>query len=980
MKLAGFVGTALGLGLPLALGACGGSSSGSGTFEIVSCNLGCSSAGGQFSCGIQNVFVNGEVRIRFNQPVAGDSASAFSFQVTEVAAGKTPDGEYLVDPASPETLIFRPLVSFDSSGAPTFGLLSGSVYEIKLPGLTQDPEGPFVTSIDGTPNQNRLLCTVSASLGVLDVQPGAPVATVTVDKVVLDPVTGEVIGKETGVPAGGAVDVASDTSIRFRFDDLMNPALLVNPVAGTSPSITVRVDPDGDVVDASDQQEIPGAFSIALDQDAIATTVVFTPSQDLPSSGSDALKPRKIVVSLGAAIVDLGGNPLENAGLVVFTPQQIAFQEVTLAESFATQLAEDTDATGAAWGGGMLALGSGGSSGRLGPLTLAAGDELVLRTDLEDFSGVSDATVFDPASAIGASFDGQDFTAPPAVGGVFEFSSLHVADGATLRFEGPEPARVHVRGEATLFGTLDVAGGSAAIHADLSVAGGAGGAPGPAGGAGGRGGALPDGEAFLAIGGVDNPNDPTLAELDGAPGQGIAFPSQLDPQELRGQGAGGPHWPQANPANPGFHLPVDPTDISGLVFSTVLCETRLKGGVGSGGAHGLSGTAGVNNPLFGAIPSLEPPTVAPGTTVDLAITAAVKQLDPATGFLRGGAGGGGGGAHVAESRSGGSPFPSQCQLTAGGAPAVLIDYVQHSGPGGGGGGGGAQVQAGRRLRVDGVCDASGGAGGGRDPSSFETRVTAGGGGAGGALLLQAPTVQIASIPGRLDVSGGPGGEGVGGSSGGDGGAGILRIETLADPPPALATEAPKILPTEAALQAVGATLSDVVSIGAWQPVTAGPGALSGAQSCWLAPAGNFFLLDLAADDAEELGWDLKVLFDTPGLAPQSYRGENELTALSLEEEWGTALGSAPLVVRFQGARRIDPAVDLCDLVLRGPDASIEPGSLTGWVAHPAELDTFFAVPSLRPNVVRFQIVFDTSQAAFAGITGVTDVEIRVLPD
>ena len=233
-------------------------------------------------------------------------------QVTELGTGKTPPADRFVDPNDPKILVYRPKLSFDSSGNPVFGLGSGASYTIKLPGAVEDPGADFVRNTGGAPNKHRMLCTVEASLGINDVKPGAPSVTVVVDQVTsYDPETGEPATFAFDVPADGAVDVYSLSEVTMTFDDLMNPATLVNPVTGESTSIQVLIDPDGDVSDDSDQQGLIGTFSILLDQDALTTTVVFQPELGYPSAGTDPINKRKVVVLLPAAIADLGGNPLE---------------------------------------------------------------------------------------------------------------------------------------------------------------------------------------------------------------------------------------------------------------------------------------------------------------------------------------------------------------------------------------------------------------------------------------------------------------------------------------------------------------------------------------------------------------------------------------------------------------------------------------------------------------------------------------------
>ena len=41
---------------------------------------------------------------------------------------------------------------------------------------------------------------------------------------------------------------------------------------------------------------------------------------------------------------------------------------------------------------------------------------------------------------------------------------------------------------------------------------------------------------------------------------------------------------------------------------------------------------------------------------------------------------------------------------------------------------------------------------------------------------------------------------------------------------------------------------------------------------------------------------------------------------------------------------------------------------------------FFVNPALRPNMIRFQIIYDTTQPAFAALLAVTELTINVLPD
>jgi hypothetical protein len=953
--------------------------------------LGCSGSGaggdGQVTCGIQDVFVNAELRVAFDEEVDPSSLSVFSFQVTELGSGKTPAADRFVDPNDPRVVIYRPKLSFDSSGNPVFGLDSEASYTVKLPGAVEDPGDVFVRSKGGGANQHRMLCTVEASLGVLDVKPGQPKVTVTVDQVTgYDPISGEPSTFALDVPAQGAVDVYRFSEITFVFDDLMNPASLVNPVTGESESIEVAVDPDGVLSDPSDQQVLEGTFSIFIDQEMVQTTVVFTPELGYPSAGSE--ETRRVVVQLPPTISDLGGNPLANAGNVVFTPEVVLFEPTALEEDFLTREQEDQVASGGDWGEkfpGILLPGVMGGSGRLGHLFLAAGETLTLNTDSEDFSEIASGLNFSPANVIDATFDGTSFTFPPVTDGIFEFASVRLNSGSQLRFEGSRPARVFVRGEVRNNGRISAAGGDLGEHSDKQVFGQTGGSGGPGGGKGGDGGRLPTWVGFASGTGVLVPEDPlinppVLSELNGQLAQGVPD-NLLNPTSTNlGIGTGGLAWPQPTATQPTLHLPNGELDISGMEFDVFGCKTIMKGGVGSGGAFALNGGNGINKPLLGLLAS-PPPDAMGGKASDFGLgigsdpDSPARTLSPEDGWLHGGAGGAGGGSHVANSTTNGTLFIN-CYQTVLLVPAQIVTYFQVSSAGGGGGGGGLQIQAGRRLDLDGIVDVSGGQGGGKTLTGF---ATAGGGGAGGAALLQGPTVEIAAVPGRIDITGGPGGFGAGASIGGNGGTGLLRLETL---PPLLnlSTEISKLLPNATTLTTLGATPDDVYSVGEYETATAGPGLLSGAQSCWIRPEGNFFLLEFEADDGDTLGWDLDFLPNPPSLGVQSYRGDNDLFGSSIESILGTELGAAPLVVRFQGARAVKQIDDLCDVDLGGDDSPIAPGSLTGWVEHPALLNGYFANPNLAPNMVRFQILFDRSNPFFGGLTGITGLTLSVRPN
>jgi hypothetical protein len=325
---------------------------------------------------------------------------------------------------------------------------------------------------------------------------------------------------------------------------------------------------------------------------------------------------------------------------------------------------------------------------------------------------------------------------------------------------------------------------------------------------------------------------------------------------------------------------------------------------------------------------------------------------------------------------------NDCTIPVGSPTLMIAEYLAHSSAGGGGGGGAVQFQAGRRLVTSGNILASGGDGG---SSVFPDLAMCGGGGAGGAVLLQGPFVQIQAVPLRLIVDGGLGGMGPFGSMGGAGGPGFLRYETF---PPLLnsSIEKAKISPTEAELQAAygpGVTIDDLLSIGEWRPQDqpSGPSLLSGTQSCWFVLPGNFFQLVFEPDGAT-LGWDM--LLNLEGFStPQSYRGENDLTGpggLSLEELWTNDLDTAPIIVRFQGARSIEPIQQPCAVQLSGITSPLLGSSLTGWFESPTDITTIGSSSGATSNIFRFAVIWNGNNPNFSMIESVEEIRVDITPD
>lgn len=995
--------------LPFALWGCGnesvkpsGSLSGSlgSEMTILACSLGCSTStqGVPVSCGKATIKANEEISIEFTQPVDLSTVTKSSFRIKDAQSGLSPQGVYIVDPNNPRRLIFRPKVSFDQNGSAIFGFKLGHSYSINLNGEDKGT-GPFVASTSGRANVSTLSCIVSVIAGIVDSSPGPSDLSILVDQVTSYGPSGEVLDTVEAVASGPTLltDVFSQSPIRLEFTDIISPVSVLNPDGVTSPTIRISVDPDGQVGGSDDWIDLPGSYQLEVDESTLSSILTFRADTGFPSAGT-GLVLRKIVVEVSDGILDLAGSPLSNPGVYAFAPESLAFNEVSLpegGEQFTTPTHIDAANSGALQASGQLTPGLGGGAGRHGSLLVnLANSPFILNTDsyeVKNFGVIPEGSLFFPPS-----------DEPPAdtiTDGVFEFSSLEIEGDGQLVLEGSNPARIFVRGQALVQGQITARGeappddtGPNLGHVSSDLAGGAGGTGSLAAGSGGRGADRPDntGSTLLFLQGPANGIPNPGAVIDGAGGEGL---NGAAPGLGLGGGEGGVHWPD--------NLPTGWVEFGDLLAND-LCQTDQVANPGAGGGYATNGGAsdatwpnpGLNDPLgVGLIPAAD---ALGGDPLLIGITPEVMELSPELGNLRGGSGGGGGGAHIYLTRTTGPAF-GDC------LSGLINYYVSHSAAGGGGGGGALQIQAGNSVRITGLITLAGGSGGsatGAGGVALSGQAAPGGGGSGGAALIQAREVLLASLTTSVDIAGGAGGLGAGLSKGGDGGAGILRIET--DFPIDTLAAAPKIMPYNPSVGSEfgGPDSSNIFTADTWVADTAGPGTRSGIQSCWLRPEGFFFLIQYKEDDftnplAPKLGWDMQIFTPTDPGTSFSYRDKNDPNnpfADSPETLFGTDLGGlagAPVVVRFQGARIAEVPEDLCEADFVENGGSIATESLTAWVRHPAELNTYWntvfpgdpqAIKARRPNIVRYTILFDTSSANAPAFGGVESFGIFALPD
>ena len=448
---------------------------------IESCSLGCSTGDGPFgvSCVLVNTEPNRDIALRFSEPLDPLSINRDAFRVVEAGTGISPAGQLIVDPRDAHRLLFRPALTFDGAGGAVFGLRGNVPYRISVAGELQGDPGPYLRSQTGAPNRSRMDCTIIPDQGALDYVPGPPTLQVFADVATAWNAAGEPIQFQEGVlltrNPGDVTNVYRRSPLRFVFADVMSPAKLANNNTGLAPLVRVEVDGDGLLGTTADRSLVPGRYDVSVDLVSLTTELIFTPSTGFPSSGGGSL-PRAIVVTVPEAVTDLLGEPLvrENGGgQLAFTAEEIEFTEQLLPGSEGVTFAypagdpeswNDPRRTGALWGEGRLAPGFGGGSGRLGELTVRAGETLQLNTDSQVFPLEERA-----ADVLGNGGDSGPSGMPHATlvtDGVFELASLEIEAGGRLLVRGNRAARLLVSGPVTVHsgGLLDIAGTTPSSH------------------------------------------------------------------------------------------------------------------------------------------------------------------------------------------------------------------------------------------------------------------------------------------------------------------------------------------------------------------------------------------------------------------------------------------------------------------------------------------------------------------------------------
>lgn len=730
------LGKSIAFGLLAATAACFGTTSSkvvtrAGEFQIALCSLGCQ--GG--TCAVNQIATNQDIVITFNDDVDPATVSFTTIQVVEVSNGSTPPGEFLVNGRK---VTFRPALIETAAGI-LFGFQEDAIYQIKV---FASPESNVIRSVIGRPNLTPITCSVQTS-GIIDLAPGRP--------------------KVSFSPNSSQPPVRSDFDIIMVFNDLMQKAQLVDPETGESPSVNVVVvdDTPGSAVEIT----IPGSFTTDFNQNALLTTLTFSPLAPFPG-GKGGL--RRLRLDFSSQIADLAGNFLSNPGSNFIPLPDATSTSGTFVESFADSAMLDASAsTAGLWNGapGTLISGydavsglhQGGGSGILG--SFAPTEDFEFDTDSQTLLTVTGESV-------------------AITGGVFMFERIAIPAGVRVSAFGSNPLRLYCRGECVIEGSLDLSGAPAPANFgkyyprfgeriagestggifEFEAEGGEGGTGTCSGGSGGLG-----GEAWYLVDGPPPPPKPDFYDEDnlnnytsgtpdtnrfaknkrwtsvhGVPGQGVGgvgtsanpeqFPAQVAIDRALGAGMGSWAWPATSTAVPdaaftAFFQIRPHFDSIGGVFENESWH-RARGGGGGGywtnGGQGDFFVPGSTDPLLRL---LSPPVIdAPNQIWEYN---SLYDLDHHVG---GGTPDAAGGAYV---------FPAGIETLdpdlgllvggsgGGGAGSSLhgswwddflglpsfYTFRTCSGAGGGAGGGALQLHAGGRIAVSGLVSLAGGAGG-----------------------------------------------------------------------------------------------------------------------------------------------------------------------------------------------------------------------------------------------------------------------------
>jgi hypothetical protein len=709
----------------LALGGCSGGSGddassvqikclGGQSFCLISCDLGCSQTG----CALTEIAENQRLKFVFSDRVDPDSVDGASLSI-RTGTGVAPDGDYLV---SNNEVTFVPKVR-TVNGVSTFGFLRNETYIVSLAGGSSASQG--IRSIAGDTLGQELTCTVRATRGIQDEDQQPPTVTL--------------------VSPTNLIGIPLDPTIVLRFSELIDTAPLQSPLSASSPILVLLRPtlPTGECNRDAEAIVLEGLPQLSTEvvNGRDVTVVTFRPSVTLPGDSC-------VIVGVTADLRDLSGRAAIPAQFEMITVTGVSVP-LQVTETFATPAGQEELVSGGVWNNGARP-GLIGGDGRHGSFALTLGGTPpvggVYTWDLAQAGGIVIPATNTPS---GQSFNVTD--------GRFFFTDFVLPENTTLRFVGPTPPQIFVRGRCEIRGTIDVSAPDmpgtpittgplagnlltnfnargALVTPNPLINGQPGGAGGCGGGRGGNGGNECNGLGPTFVGGVNVNN--------GQPGDTVKVAANHAYAGNAG-GTGGAGSPLHNSAGT--------TASVGLPIIQGSIQFRDEFSVGGGGGGFLQAGGVPITPTIPQPPAITQPNNSPMPAPAAAFALFPLPANPPAGyqsldhFLVGGSGGGGGGSHafstavplsdVFMAGHGGSGGGGAVAVRAGGdltmfatgrilmrggrnviingdnpvTPTADVDFGVSS-PGGGGSGGSALLQSGRTLTVSGLIDASGGAG------------------------------------------------------------------------------------------------------------------------------------------------------------------------------------------------------------------------------------------------------------------------------
>lgn len=680
------------------------------SFCIISCDLVCSQTG----CAATEIAENQTLRFKFSDRVDPRSVNGASFSI-RTATGVAPDGDlFVVD----NVVTFEPRVS-TVGGVSTFGFLRNETYIITLAGGPSAAQG--VRSLSGDGLAQEFSCTVRATLGILDADQQPP--------------TVELIAPTV------LVNVPQDPTIVLRFSELIDTTALQSPLSAASPVravlrptlLTGECDRDASGITLEGLPQI----GTQLVNGRPVTEVTWRPPVQLPGLSC-------LTIYVSSDLRDLSGRAAIPAQWELLIAEGVS-TPILITETFNTPANQEELVSGGIWNNGArpALIGSDGRHGSFKPnLGTSQGGGVFQWSTLSQFIPGSNTP------------SGLDFT---VTDGRFFFTDFVLDEGITLKFVGPVPPQIFVRGRADIRGTIDVSavdmphsiptsGTLAGLRqttfnargnpVSIIVSGQPGGDGGVGGGRGGNGGQDCAGTGPTIVGGVVLNN--------GRPGDNVFVNgSHAYVGSVAGTGGQGSVMIPAS----GLIGDAGAPFITGTSTAITFRDEFSRGG--SGGGFMLAGS----QPAVPTIPlSSQQPTNSAAPAAGAAFPLLPYPASPPPGYssllhyLVGGSGGGGGGCH-----------------TFGILSLTTTDSFM-AGHGGSGGGGAFAVRAGGDLTVFGTGRllARGGRGvviNGDNPANTIADVdfgvsSPGGGGSGGSVLLQSG--RTLTMAGLIDTSGGEG--------------------------------------------------------------------------------------------------------------------------------------------------------------------------------------------------------------------------------